>query len=169
MAQFINGGFNDNIVGGADVVQGPIPLYQNGFNWLRFWLGCCLTLTLCFLLATFITFLVLFTLVVTGSIGQAGRMIQPTEVANLAESGKTFKSFIPPLLNKIIGFTQPLVNSIREGADAIKSNIEKNGDKSKWLKKLIPTVWDGCALPDIQKKRKYYCYFFAYYYFLVGS
>ncbi len=140
MSQFINQGFNDNIgLPGGDVVQGPIPLYQNGFNWLRFWLGCCLTLTLCILLATFITFLVLFTLTITGSIA-SGRMIKPTEV-ELTENRQTLKSFVPALINDIKGFSEPFVKPTKQNTVTLaNSKVEKNGIGNKLLKNLIPAV-----------------------------
>ena len=141
MAQFINQGVGGNeglgLGGGNDVVQGPIPLYQNGFNWLRFWLGCCLTLTLCLLLATFITFLVLFILVVSGGIGQ-GRMM-PTITNGVSTDGN-----IPPTLNKFMDNNKDFVKSFENNMHAIKTQIQnciaKYETGNKFLKKLIPAV-----------------------------
>ena len=149
MAQFINQGFgNDGIVGvgGNDVVQGPIPLYQNGFNWLRFWLGCCLTLTLCILLATFITFLVLFILVVSGSIGNTGRMM-PSETATSDTphlNDLTKKNVIPPTITKFMENSK-IVKSLEKSINLIKSNVQANikstdENTNKLLKNMIPAI-----------------------------
>ena len=45
-----------------------IPLYQKGFDWIKFWLGFCFATCLCLLLAAAITFLVLYILAQTGVI-----------------------------------------------------------------------------------------------------
>ena len=55
-----------------------IPLYQKGFNWIKYWIGFCFATCLCLLLAAAITFTVLYILAQTGvikSINNNGRII----------------------------------------------------------------------------------------------
>lgn len=55
-----------------------IPLYQKGFNWIKYWIGFCFATCLCLLLAAAITFTVLYILAQTGvikSINNNGRIM----------------------------------------------------------------------------------------------
>lgn len=54
-----------------------IPLYQKGFNWIKYWLGLCFGCCLCLIFMSAITFIVLYILAQAGAIKSTrnGRMI----------------------------------------------------------------------------------------------
>lgn len=59
-----------------------IPLYQKGFNWIKYWLGFLFGCCLCLLFAAAVTFLILYILAQAGAIrsirnSTSGRMIPP--------------------------------------------------------------------------------------------
>lgn len=59
---------------GNNTVSAAIPLYQKGFNWLKFWLGFCFATCLCIILAAAITFLTLYIIAQAGGF-KTGRMM----------------------------------------------------------------------------------------------
>ena len=79
MVQVLNQGLNGNTVGAA------IPLYQKGFNWLKFSLGFCLGCCLCLIFASAVTFIVLYILAHAGAIRSVnnGRMMTPNHPISL--------------------------------------------------------------------------------------
>jgi hypothetical protein len=152
MANFgVNPGFNETL-GLQQDITGPIPLYQNGFNWLRFWLGCCLTLTLCILLATFITFLCLFCLTVTGAIGNGvnGRMLKPVDAAvaslsNENNNNNNSSEKIPHLqesqLITNVDNKASLVKSFANKMNSIGAKVEYGLEKTeKVIKNIMSSV-----------------------------
>ena len=58
-----------------------IPLYQKGFNWIKYWLGFLFGCCLCLILAAAVTFIVLYILTQAGAITatRQGRMMPVNE------------------------------------------------------------------------------------------
>ena len=65
-----------------------IPLYQKGFNWIKFWIGMAFACCLCLLLAAAITFLILYILTQTGVIKQQFNTVTQGRLIGRLEDGK---------------------------------------------------------------------------------
>ncbi len=69
-----------------------IPLYQKGFNWIKYWLGFLFGCCLCLILAAAVTFIVLYILTQAGAITatRRGRMMPVNEPTVKGKRTDTF-------------------------------------------------------------------------------
>lgn len=125
MVQVINSGEGNTL--------GAIPLYQKGFNWLKYWLGFCFALVLWLLFAAATTFLVLYILAQSGAI-KKGRMM-PGEISLDHPISTVAPAYIHPPSSQLNEISTSLFNKVLQNA-----KYEKQYFIEKLLKKAFSST-----------------------------
>ena len=114
-----------------------IPLYQKGFNWIKYWLGFLFGCCLCLILAAAITFITLYILAQTGVIKStrpSGRMMPAVfSITSKKPSGR-MKSVNELIMSKEkISDKKSLPNLVSFDENSIKKEITER----KYLSKIM--------------------------------